>query len=762
MKHLYSIFSVILIFISVSLQSQDRVYAPSLTFPEDAEVGLAPDVTLDWNAVTGETLEVTYELQLSETVDFTNAITFPITNITSHKMEDLLFGSLYFWRVRAYDGPEISDWSTIWSFAVAVSIEMLDPSDASMVYADPNISWEELTGLLKYQIQIDTSYIWNAVPTGITEDIFSSFIINENDMWLIGDNGLVLHYEGADWMQVDVGATEALNDIYFVDASTGFIVGDGGTFLMYDGTAWTSISTDVTDNLSGVAFFDATNGYLVGDDGVILKYTDGTFTTEVATDESASEITDDLYDIAVLSVDNYWVCGKGKVIVNYNGTEWTGGEVGGKDHYSIWFNNANDGWVGSKDGRIQHFDGSEWTEIRTDADDLFGISFDGATGYAAGKSGEMVIYNGIEWSKITSGTSETLNTLYLKDGFGISAGDNGTLINKAGEGFNSPWAKIISVIPDSTNYDMANLLFDKSFYYRMRGIHSQDTSSWSGAKSMTTYPYPDLTGPSDGSSDEDLEILFQWEEYSGVVRYYIETSLFEDFSTSLNFITDSNSILLRGFNYGDEYFWRVRAEHSDDVSPWSESRSFTTLNTITLLAPEDGEVGVSKCPRYSWEEVLGSSAYQVYVDTDENFTNPLTGISETDFLQCESGLELNTSYFWKVRGIAGVDTSDWSATWLFEIEGPEAIDDLFTDKSLEVYPNPTTGTFTISLFSVDNATYDITINDLSGRTIYKTEYVCQQGSNQMKLNLSEELANGAYMINVSRDNQTVNKRLLIK
>jgi len=172
MKHLYSIFSVILIFISVSLHSQDRVYAPSLTFPEDAEVGLAPDVTLDWNAVTGETLEVRYELQLSESADFTNAFTFPITNITSQKMEDLFFGKSYFWRVRAWDGSEISDWSTAWSFTVAVSIEMLDPSDASMVYADPNISWEELTGLLKYQIQIDTSYIWNTVPTGVTDDFF--------------------------------------------------------------------------------------------------------------------------------------------------------------------------------------------------------------------------------------------------------------------------------------------------------------------------------------------------------------------------------------------------------------------------------------------------------------------------------------------------------------------------------------------------------------------------------------------------------------
>ena len=760
MKHLYSIISLFLLLISVSLFSQDRVYAPSLTLPEDGETGLAPNATLDWNAVTGETLVVLYELQLATDADFTNATTFTKTDVTSLEMFDLNFGALYFWRVKAYDGDAISDWSEAWSFYVGSSIEMVLPEDASMVYSDPTITWNEMTGLLKYQIQIDTSYIWNSVGLETSEDIFGSFIIDENNMWLVGDAGLILHFDGSEWLAVDAGVTESLNDIYFIDANNGYICGDGGTFLTYDGASWTASDPSTTDNLSGVAFADADNGYVVGDDGIIMQYSTGVWDTVYAYD-NGDLITKDFYDIAMIDANNYWVCGKSKYIVNYNGTDWTGNAVGGKDHYAVWFNSANDGWVASKDGRLQHYDGTDWTEVETEADDLFGISFDGTTGYAAGKSGEMVVYDGSEWKKITSGSSETLNTVYLKNGFGISAGDAGTLINKAGEGFNSPYAKVFSVNPDSTNLDLTNLLFDKAFYYRMRGIHSDDTSAWSGAKSMTTYPYPEPETPSDGSTDEHLELVFEWVEYSGITRYYIEISRFEDFTNSLNYISDSNSILLRDFNFGEDYYWRVKAEHSEDISPWSETSIFTTTNSITLESPEDNSVEGTKCPRFMWEEVLGASEYQLYLDTDENFSNPDAFISEDAFLQCQGTLETNISYFWKVRGIIGLDTSNWSSTWSFEIEGV-GINDLFSEKSLEIYPNPSTGIFTIEINSTDAASYRISIVDITGKEIHNTVFNCQQGSNQMKLNLSKELSNGVYMINVSQDNTTVNKRLLIK
>lgn len=760
MKHLYSIISIFLILISVSLQGRDRVYAPSLSLPENNEVELAPNVTLDWNAVTGETLVVLYELQLADNADFTDATTFAKSETTSLEMTDLLFGQSYYWRVKAYDGAEISDWSEAWNFTVAVSIEMIDPSDGASVYADPNMTWEEMTGLLKYQIQIDTSYVWNNVVLETSSDILGSFIIDETNMWLVGTDGIVLHFDGSMWMTVEVGTSEDLNSIYFVDATTGFIAGENGTFLMYDGTTWTTVDAGVTTNLTGVAFADATNGYMTGEDGLILKYADGSFTTEIAYDGTEA-ITSDFYDVAVVDANNYWVCGKSKIIVNYNGTDWTGGVIGSKDHFALWFNDANDGWASSKSGRIQHFNGSEWMEFETGAKDLYDISFDGTTGYAVGKSGAMVVYDG-SWSQITSGTTENLNTVYLKNSYGIAGGDEGTLVNKAGEGFNSPYARIINVISDSSNYDMTNLLFGKSFYYRMRGIHSLDTSAWSGAKSMISYPYPEPETPNSGASNQHLEIELDWSKYSGVTIYNMEISMTEDFQVPLIYSSDSNSAFVKNLEFGQEYFWRVNAEHPGDISAWSEVSNFTTINDITLLSPADNTTGVLKCPHYSWEEIIGASGFQIFIDTDENFSNPFTDVSDAAFYQCVTPLIEKTTYYWKVRGISGLDSSNWSPTWSFETEGPEAINDLFTDKNVEVYPNPSTGNFTLDINSLEDASYNISISDISGSIIYNSEINCKHGLNKVNLNLTDLLSKGVYFISINHEDMVANKRLIIK
>jgi len=761
MRNLYSIFSLIMVLITVSVFGQDRVYAPSLNLPESGEVELAPNVTLDWNAVTGGTLEVLYELQVATEVDFSDATTFPKSDLTSKEMEDLYFGTTYFWRVRAYDGEDVSEWSEEWSFTIASTIELETPNNGTMVYANPKVTWVELTGLLKYQLQIDTSYIWNNVELATTEDIFGSYVVDENDMWLVGDDGLILHYDGSIWNSMDGGTTEALNSVNFVDATHGFIVGDNGTFLSYDGTTWTAMDAGTTENLRAVAFADADNGYAVGDGGVIVKYASGTFSLEVASDGS-NEITEDYTGIDVLDANNYWACGSGKIVINYNGTDWTGTEAGTKDHNAIWFTSETDGWVASQSGKINHYDGTEWVEYSTSSKHLYGIAVDGGTAYAVGRDGVMWTFNGSEWEQITSGTTLDLLTIYMADGYGISAGESGVLINKAGEGFNSEWSKVISINADSTNYQFGNLLFGKPFYYRIRGINNNDTSAWSGAKSMISYDYPELDNPSDGASGEQLQVEFEWSEYDGVTRYYIEVSKFEDFSSSLNYITDTVGIIISGFNFSEEYFWRVRAEHPEDISNWTEAFSFTTIDKIELISPENDETGVTRSVRFEWEEVLGAASYEIVIDQNENFTNSEKGFVNDAYYQTISPLDENGVYYWKVRGVAGLDTSSWSNVWSFKVEGPDAIEDLFSEKSVRLYPNPSNGIFNIEINSIDAAECQIIISDMSGKEVYNSYYSAKPGSNVIGINLGDDVSKGIYMINIKRDKISVNKKMFRK
>ena len=77
MKNIYTITISLLLLLSLSVFGQDRIYSPTLIEPENGDLGQVPNVLLDWSAVTGNSLIIMYEVQLSATEDFTSPITFP-------------------------------------------------------------------------------------------------------------------------------------------------------------------------------------------------------------------------------------------------------------------------------------------------------------------------------------------------------------------------------------------------------------------------------------------------------------------------------------------------------------------------------------------------------------------------------------------------------------------------------------------------------------------------------------------------------------
>ena len=62
---------------------------------------------------------------------------------------------------------------------VISTVEINDPGEGEEVYANPVIEWDEITGLLKYELEMDTTYAWSPSNTGTGEDINATFIIDE-------------------------------------------------------------------------------------------------------------------------------------------------------------------------------------------------------------------------------------------------------------------------------------------------------------------------------------------------------------------------------------------------------------------------------------------------------------------------------------------------------------------------------------------------------------------------------------------------------
>jgi photosystem II stability/assembly factor-like uncharacterized protein len=65
---------------------------------------------------------------------------------------------------------------------------------------------------------------------------------------------------------------EGLNGVWGSSSSDVFVVGDGGTILHYDGSAWSAMNSGTEESFNGVWGSSSSDVFAVGSDGIILHY----------------------------------------------------------------------------------------------------------------------------------------------------------------------------------------------------------------------------------------------------------------------------------------------------------------------------------------------------------------------------------------------------------------------------------------------------------------------------------------------------------
>jgi len=61
--------------------------------------------------------------------------------------------------------------------------------------------------------------------------VLSFFVINENEIIAVGQEGSIMHFKNGEWKRMESGVTEYLNAIWMIDENTGWIVGNNGVLL---------------------------------------------------------------------------------------------------------------------------------------------------------------------------------------------------------------------------------------------------------------------------------------------------------------------------------------------------------------------------------------------------------------------------------------------------------------------------------------------------------------------------------------------------
>jgi len=256
-----------------------------------------------------------------------------------------------------------------------------------------------------------------------------------NDLFIVGEEGRILHYDGNNWMGMNNSTNKTLTAVWGASGNDVFAVGWDGTILHYDGSHWTKMNSGTKEALFGIWGTHGNNVFAVGVNGTILHYDGHKWTT------MSSDTNQDILGILGCSGSDIYAVGNG-IILHYDGIQWekrgileelwnffktttfrksydlsdwsfidkksatslTIMESNTDSNFSsVWVNSAKDVFAvgdGWHEGVIFHYDGKHWTEMLKDEisfSDIWGSSENNV--FVVG-DGIVFHYDGNQWTEM--------------------------------------------------------------------------------------------------------------------------------------------------------------------------------------------------------------------------------------------------------------------------------------------------------------------------------------------------------------------------
>lgn len=215
----------------------------------------------------------------------------------------------------------------------------------------------------------------------------------------------------------------------------------------------------------------------------------------------------------------------------------------------------------------------------------------------------------------------------------------------------------IDTMVSANSFEADSLDFSTQYYWRVAGINDGGQGTWSSIQNFTTFSgLPgdvSLVNPANNATGLDTLVTFSWNSADLAGEYQLQVSSTSDFSTSQIDSVLSDTSLALSFDYGTQYFWRVKAINGQGSSlNWSTERSFTTIvrppTAPIVLSPADGTANADTVLQLKWTSSTNADSFRVEVSTDSLFNTIDINESLTDTLLSINGLSYETAYFWRV------------------------------------------------------------------------------------------------------------------
>jgi len=280
---------------------------------------------------------------------------------------------------------------------------------------------------------------WKRMETGFTipGPLYAVWGSAPDNLWITGGDGEMLHYQGGAWSRHPLPPTFIFGSLFGTGASDVWAAGsdynnEHGELYHYDGTAWNRVADSLVNaNHLWRGWASGPADVWIGQIHTprLLHY-DGSGWSAVSvaflTSPGATQCVPE--GVTGTGPRDVYVVGGGCTIGHFDGSAWTrvgavsDGEGGTLTTTGFWGPSATDVWA-LTGGDLWHRDpDGKWTPqgiAAANGTRLTAIGgTDGSLGWAAGDNGVVLAYQGGQWTRIHADSS-----IYLMGVWGSSAGN---------------------------------------------------------------------------------------------------------------------------------------------------------------------------------------------------------------------------------------------------------------------------------------------------------------------------------------------------
>ena len=631
-----------------------QLAVPTLYSPSNNSTNMDVSQRLCVTKVSGANY---YEIELDTTSNFNSPLKQTL-NASSYNssysyyytiVNNLLYGTKYYWRARYTNSTDTSGWSAVWNFTTRAVPQLYTPSDNSTnMDVSQRLGVTKLSGTNYYEIELDTTSNFNS-PMKQTLDANTYYSSYDYYYTTVGNLLYGTKYywrarcahsvDTSGWSAVRNFTTRAVPQLYNPsNNSTNMAVTQRLGVTKVSGTTYYEIELDTTSNFNSP-----------------MKQTLNADTYYSSYDYYYTTVSNLLY-----GTKYYWRA-RCAHAADTSGWSVVWNFTTGARPLLYSPNNNTTNMAVTQRLCVQQFTGSNYYEIELDTTSNFDSpmkqTLNADTYYSSYSYYYTTVSNLLygtkyywrarcahaadttDWSAVWDFTTGARPLLYSPNNNTTNISITQRLCVQQFTGsnyyeieldttsnFDSPLKQTLNASSYNSSYSyyytsVSNLLYGTKYYWRARCAHAADTSGWSAVWNFTTQftltTAPTLISPVNGATNIDAQnVTLTWNEIANATSYQYQVSTTSDFSNLVASGTTANPYVFVALPGNITCYWRVRGSDGLGFSPWSVIWHFSTI--INCDDPVYTDQYATDCYSYSWHGGTYTET-GVYYDTLSTF-----------------------------------------------------------------------------------------------------------------------------------------------